>query len=94
MEKQYLYRFKTQVPRKIPDDYKIDEYGRKWVQANAENTPENISWQTEEERWYVWFQKGKKVPEESEVVVLDDVAYTIESVYRYNRLKRAIVIFK
>lgn len=89
-----LYEFKIQVPRTIPDKAVIDSDGRKWMKASACVTNEFTAWDFEPNTWFVWFYNGLDVPSEGDVVELNKSVYVVENVYRYQRLKRAIVTFR
>tara|TARA_Y100000817_G_C16751046_1_gene497018 strand:- start:39 stop:326 length:288 start_codon:yes stop_codon:yes gene_type:complete len=92
-ERQYKYKFKIQVPRDIPDIAIEDKLGRKWVKASSIETDEYIQWDIDEDQWYVWFKKGLDVPEEGEIVEFSDQEYTVENVYHFNRVNRAVITF-
>ena len=92
-EKKYKYKFKVQVPRKIPDIAIEDTMGRKWAKATSMNQDEYIKWDMDEDQWYVWFKKGEDVPEEGEIIEFSDVEYAVENVFHYNRINRAVVTF-
>ena len=90
-EQQYKYRYMIQVPRKMPDIAIKDTRGTNWVKASSVSD-EYIQWDIGENVWYVWF-KQEDVPEEGEIIEFSDDEYTVESVYRYRRLQRAVVVF-
>ena len=90
-EQQYKYRYRVQVPRKIPNIAIKDTRGRNWVKASSVSD-EYIQWDIGEDVWYVWF-KNEDVPEEGEIIEFSDNEYTVESVYWYKRLQRAMVVF-
>lgn len=64
----------------------IDEEGRKWAKQE-ESVNEFFEW--EGDYWFVWF-KRRSVPQEGDVVFYK----TIEKVYQYRDVKRAVVVFK
>lgn len=88
-----LYQFKIQVPRKIPTDSISDSRGRKWIKADNTTVTEYMSWDTEEEIWFVWFRGQLEVPEEGEVIEFETREYVVENVYHHRRLQRAMVTF-
>lgn len=75
----------------MPDIAIKDTRGRNWVKASSVSD-EYIQWDIGENVWYVWF-KQEDVPEEGEIIEFSDDEYTVESVYRYRRLQRAVVVF-
>jgi hypothetical protein len=52
-----------------------------------------MSWDTEEEIWFVWFRGQLEVPEEGEVIDFETRQYVVENVYHHRRLQRAMVTF-
>ena len=87
------YQFKVQVPRKIPNTAIVDTMGRKWVRASTLPQDTYLQWELEEDQWYVWFKTNEEVPEEGEIIEFSDAEYTVQNVYHYNRIKRAVVTF-
>lgn len=81
-----LYKYKVLVPTYPPEDVLIDEEGRKWAKQE-DSVHEFFEW--EGDYWFVWFKKSV-VPQEGDIVF----DKTIEKVFRYRDLKRAVVVFK
>ena len=85
------YQYKIQVPKKIPKNAVGDKYGRTWSTASRDNFTD---WDIDGDVWYVWFHGDLQAPEEGEVIEFNDHSEkTVEQVYWFNRLKRAVVVF-
>ncbi len=54
------YKFKVQVPRKIPDTAIEDTMGRKWVRASTLPQDTYLKWELDEDQWYVWFKRKRR----------------------------------
>tara|TARA_Y100001936_G_C16068425_1_gene668858 strand:+ start:465 stop:752 length:288 start_codon:yes stop_codon:yes gene_type:complete len=91
-EKSYQYKYKIQVPRKVPDVHIEDSMGRKWVKAETVSDS-YLQWELDENTWYVWFKNNEDVPEEGEIIEFSDEEYTVANVLHFNRIKRAVVTF-
>ena len=92
-ETKLARQYKIQVPNKKPEGTIQDKRGRDWIQASK--IPNDfIQWDIDEDTWYVWFRGSDlECPEEGEIIEFEDMEYSVDSVYHFNRLKRAVITF-
>ena len=80
-----LYKYKILVPTYPPENAIDDNEGRKWVRQEDSGV-DYYAW--EGDFWFVWFPR-RTAPQEGDVVF----DKTVNRVYRYRNIKRAVVEF-